>query len=212
MTAFLKFVDSKTWKSVISGWRPPTKADTEGGGRVVKTEAERSPAEDELALENDKALNVIFTAVDPNVFKMISNCTVAKEAWEILQTSYEGTAKLDIISDDEGDLIEEELIANNQMLFQKWTKLTQIYSVLTKMVEDQKIEIEILEGRIRTMTRGINMLNSSTEIIDEILEKGKKNVPKYGIGCTKREERRKVQLLQPGLPQVINRICNLLIL
>ncbi|GAA0162920.1 hypothetical protein LIER_18911 [Lithospermum erythrorhizon] len=94
MTAFLKSVDSKTWKSVIFGWTPPTKAAAEGGGRVVKTEVERTPAEDELALGNDKALNAIFTAVDPNVFKMISNCTIAKEAWEVLQTTYEGTAKV----------------------------------------------------------------------------------------------------------------------
>ncbi|GAA0153434.1 hypothetical protein LIER_11675 [Lithospermum erythrorhizon] len=93
MTTFLKSIDSKTWKSVISGWIPPTKADEEGGGRVVKTEAERTPADDKFALGNDKALNAIFTAVDPNVFKMISNCTVSKEAWKILQTAYEVTAK-----------------------------------------------------------------------------------------------------------------------
>ncbi|GAA0169284.1 hypothetical protein LIER_40731 [Lithospermum erythrorhizon] len=72
---------------------PPTKV-AEGGGRVVKTEAERTPAEDELSLGNDKAVNTIFTAVDPNLFKMISKCTIVKEAWEILQTAYEGTAKV----------------------------------------------------------------------------------------------------------------------
>ncbi|GAA0167282.1 hypothetical protein LIER_22250 [Lithospermum erythrorhizon] len=53
-----------------------------------------SISQDELALGNDKALNAIFNGVTPNVFKIISKCIVAKEAWEILQTAYEGTPKV----------------------------------------------------------------------------------------------------------------------
>ncbi|GAA0167549.1 hypothetical protein LIER_40401 [Lithospermum erythrorhizon] len=41
-----------------------------------------------------KALNVIFCAVDVEVFKLISSCTVAKEAWEILEIAYEETQKV----------------------------------------------------------------------------------------------------------------------
>ncbi|GAA0145721.1 hypothetical protein LIER_36175 [Lithospermum erythrorhizon] len=94
----------------------------------------------------------------------------------------------DSISDDEEKLTEEGLIANYQMLFYKWSKLTQTYTTvevelkhlvrenmeLTKVVEDQKMEIGILEGKIQSMTRGIKMMNSSTEILDEILEKRQK--------------------------------------
>ncbi|GAA0173797.1 hypothetical protein LIER_41590 [Lithospermum erythrorhizon] len=35
---------------------------------------------------------------------------------------------IDIMSDEEGDLIEEELMANYQMLFMEWSKLTQAYT------------------------------------------------------------------------------------
>ncbi|GAA0160024.1 hypothetical protein LIER_16671 [Lithospermum erythrorhizon] len=94
MTTFLKSVDTKTWKAVLTGWTTPTQATAAAGGKVVKEEADWTPAEDELALENSKALNSIFNAFDPSVFKMISKCSVAKEAWKILQTTYEGTSKV----------------------------------------------------------------------------------------------------------------------
>ncbi|GAA0151607.1 hypothetical protein LIER_10294 [Lithospermum erythrorhizon] len=62
---------------------------------------------------------------------------------------------------------------------------------LTKVVEDQKGVIGILEGKVHSMTRGIKMMNFSTKILDEILEKGKKSMSNSGIGCTTREARKK---------------------
>jgi hypothetical protein len=41
---------------------------------------------------NTKALNTIFAVVGPNEFKLISTCKSAKDAWENLQTVYEGTS------------------------------------------------------------------------------------------------------------------------
>ncbi|XP_012855556.1 PREDICTED: uncharacterized protein LOC105974943 [Erythranthe guttata] len=43
---------------------------------------------------NSKALNAIFNGIDINQFKIISACECAKEAWEKLQTAYEGTASV----------------------------------------------------------------------------------------------------------------------
>ena len=40
---------------------------------------------------NSKALNAIFSAVTNEKFKKISLIETAKEAWTILQTTYEGT-------------------------------------------------------------------------------------------------------------------------
>ncbi|GAA0173512.1 hypothetical protein LIER_27109 [Lithospermum erythrorhizon] len=225
---------------------------------------------------------------NPSVFKMISECSISKEAWEILQTAYKGTTKEnqqyggkgiqcreceglghiqvqcpkyikkqtrsyytthpdedeesdgtntfvaftaqihgegtvnptmshtqpDSISDDEEDLTEEELIVNYQMLFHKWSKLTQTYTIveaerkhlvrmnmeLTKVVEYQKIEIGILEGKIQSMTRGIKMMNSSIEILDEILEEGKKNISNFGIRCRAKGGRHHPTLTRDHIP------------
>ena len=43
---------------------------------------------------NSKALNAIFCGVSPDEFHRISYITIAKEAWQILETTYEGTKKV----------------------------------------------------------------------------------------------------------------------
>ena len=43
---------------------------------------------------NSKALNAIFCGVSPYEFHMISHITIAKEVWQILETTYEGTEKV----------------------------------------------------------------------------------------------------------------------
>ena len=40
---------------------------------------------------NNRALNALFSAVTSEEFKKISSTETAKEAWTILQTTYEGT-------------------------------------------------------------------------------------------------------------------------
>ena len=88
--AFIKSMDSKTWKAVIKGWEHPVVK----GTNELKPEENWSKVEDERAFENFKALNALFNGVDKNIFRLISTCTVAKDAWEILRTTHEGTSKV----------------------------------------------------------------------------------------------------------------------
>jgi hypothetical protein len=95
MSAFLKSIDSKTWKAVLRGWEHPVQLDVDGNRTdVLKPEEEWSADEDELALGNSKALNALFNGVDKNMFRLIKQCTVAKDAWGILKTTHEGTTKV----------------------------------------------------------------------------------------------------------------------
>ncbi|CAM8996361.1 unnamed protein product [Rhodiola kirilowii] len=93
MNAFLKFLDEKAWKVVLVGWTQPMMANTEGL-IVSKPEALWTDADEKYAAGNSKAMNAIFCGVDENVFKLIANCEIAKEAWDILRTAYEGTDKV----------------------------------------------------------------------------------------------------------------------
>ncbi|KAK2417586.1 gag-protease polyprotein [Trifolium repens] len=90
MMAFLKSMDSQTWKAVIKGWEHPVMR----GTTELKPEENWSKKEDELALANNKALNALFSGVDKYIFRLIKQCTVAKDAWEILKTTHEGTPKV----------------------------------------------------------------------------------------------------------------------
>ncbi|CAM8981546.1 unnamed protein product [Rhodiola kirilowii] len=89
MKAFLKSLDERAWKAVMIGWTEPMMANLEGAV-MPKPEAMWSEADDVAAVGNSKALNAIFYGVDENVFELIAECEVAKEAWDILRMAYEG--------------------------------------------------------------------------------------------------------------------------
>jgi hypothetical protein len=57
----------------------------------MKPREEWSKEEDELALGNSKALNILINGVDKNMFRLIKQCIVAKDVCEILKTTHEGT-------------------------------------------------------------------------------------------------------------------------
>jgi len=95
ISAFLKSIDSKTWTAILKGWEHPVALDADGNKTtVLKPVQEWTTAEDELALGNSKALNALFNGVDKNIFRLIKQCIVAKDAWEILKTTHEGTSKV----------------------------------------------------------------------------------------------------------------------
>ncbi|KAK2396121.1 gag-protease polyprotein [Trifolium repens] len=95
MVAFLKSIDRRIWKAVLRGWEHPKVKDVNGADtEELKLEEDWTPAEDTLALGNNKALNALFNRVDKHMFRLIKQCTVAKDAWEILKTTHEGTFKV----------------------------------------------------------------------------------------------------------------------
>ena len=60
-------------------------------GKIVhKLELDWSSKEDKLENKNRKALNAIFNGVDLNQLKFIFTMESAKEAWDILQVTYDG--------------------------------------------------------------------------------------------------------------------------
>ncbi|KAM6543950.1 hypothetical protein CsatB_008397 [Cannabis sativa] len=89
MRAFLKAVDERVWMAVAEGWSPPTVVDEEGD--KVKKSSEWTTDEMERANFNSKALHALFNAISTNQLKVISNCEVAKDAWEKLKIKNEGT-------------------------------------------------------------------------------------------------------------------------
>ena len=80
MRAFLQSLDEKVWQAVEIGWIKPKEAPTNWDEAKIK-----------VVNFNSRALNVLFSAVTNEEFKKISSTETAKEAWIILQTTYEGT-------------------------------------------------------------------------------------------------------------------------
>ena len=80
MRDFLQSLDEKVWQALEIGWTEPTEAPADWDDTKIK-----------VANFNSKALNALFSAVTNEEFKKISSTKTAKEAWTILQTTYEGT-------------------------------------------------------------------------------------------------------------------------
>ena len=81
--AFLCSIDETVWDAVDIGWTRPEAA------KSIWDKAALTASN-----ANSKALNTIFCGVSPNEFHRISHISIAKEAWQILETTYEGTKKV----------------------------------------------------------------------------------------------------------------------
>ena len=71
------------WDAVEVGWTKP---------EVAKSTWDKTALA--VANANSKSLNAIFYGVSPDEFHRISHVAITKEAWEILETTYEGTKKV----------------------------------------------------------------------------------------------------------------------
>ena len=76
----MQSLDEKVWQAVEIGWTKPKEAPVDWDEAKIKA-----------TNFNSRALNVLFNAVTNEEFKKISSTETAKEAWTILQKTYEGT-------------------------------------------------------------------------------------------------------------------------
>ena len=76
----MQSLDEKVWQDVEIGWTMPKEASADWDDAKIKA-----------ANFNSRALNALFSAITNKEFKKISSIEIAKEAWTILQTTYEGT-------------------------------------------------------------------------------------------------------------------------
>ena len=76
----MQALGEQVWQAVEVGWMKPKEAPVDwDDARII------------AANFNSKALNALFCGVTNEEFKKISSIEVAKEAWTILQTTYERT-------------------------------------------------------------------------------------------------------------------------
>ncbi|XP_062001067.1 uncharacterized protein LOC133718229 [Rosa rugosa] len=99
MRAFLYSQDENMWNVVENGWEYPTKSEeskkVEGSSaRILKPRKEWTEEEVRNINCDFKARNSLFTALSKKERMRISHCDTAKEAWDLLQVTYEGNKKV----------------------------------------------------------------------------------------------------------------------
>jgi hypothetical protein len=136
MRFFLKSINC--WSIVETGWTKP-----------ADTTLEAVPQK-KARLSNDKALHALCQALSPSEFAKILNCESAKEAWQILETTYEGTklvksTKLQMLISkfEEIKMLEEETF---EEFYSKMSDLRNSMVSLGKPISDVKLIRKILRS------------------------------------------------------------------
>ena len=90
---FIQSIDYNLWKIVVSGPKIPTK--TSADGVVTPKEEAEWNEDDKKKIElNAKAINLLHCAISFEEYRKVSRCKTAKEIWEKLQVTHEGTKQV----------------------------------------------------------------------------------------------------------------------
>ncbi|XP_049344714.1 uncharacterized protein LOC125809119 [Solanum verrucosum] len=88
--------DSEIWKVICEGPYVPTMEVKVGEiTRVIpKTRKEYNDSDKQLVQKNYKAKKLLMCGLSVNEYDLISSCESAKEIWDLLRTTYEGTEEI----------------------------------------------------------------------------------------------------------------------
>ena len=115
MKAFLQALDEKIWQAVEVDWVKPKEALVDWDEAKIKAEN-----------FNSRALNALFSGVTNEEFKKISSTEIVKEAWTILETTYERTKAVKTVKLQRLTSIEEIRMEEDETFDEFYAKLKDI--------------------------------------------------------------------------------------
>ena len=156
MRAFLCSIDDSVWDIIEIGWT-----------RLEAAKSIWDKAALATANANSKTLNAICCGVSPNEFHRISYVTIAKEAWQILETTYEGTKK---VKDTKLQMLttrfEELKMSEDESFDSFYGKLNEVvigkFNLGEKM-EDSKIVTKILRSLPESFRAKVTAIEESKD-------------------------------------------------
>ncbi|XP_071721692.1 uncharacterized protein [Rutidosis leptorrhynchoides] len=165
MKWFLKSQDEAIWRATQVLWKPPTV--TADGVEDIKSEDQWTIGERALCTANSKAVGIIQCAVRPSVYKIIQNFETAKESWDALQLTYEGSSsvkqsKLHIISNRFESLTmkDDETIAE----FEKNLRyIANESTALGEVIPESKLVRKVLISLPEKFNSKMDAISESTE-------------------------------------------------
>ena len=159
LRAFLCSIDDTVWDPVEAGWTRPG-ADKSTWDKTALAAANA----------NSKALNAIFCGVSPNEFHRISHITVAKKAWEILETTYEGAKKMKDTKLQVLTIRFEELKMSEDESFDSfYSNLNEVVVIkfnLGEKTEDSKIVRKIIRALPKSFRAKVIAIEESKDLDD----------------------------------------------
>ena len=178
MRAFLQSLDEKVWQIVEIGQTKPKEALANWDEAKIK-----------VANFNSRALNALFSAVTNEEFKKISSTETAKEAWTILQKTYEGTkavkdSKLQRLTTS----FEEIKMKEDESFDEFYAKLKDIVNSafnLEETILEPKIVRKVLRSLAERFHAKITTIEESKDIDKIPLIELVGNLQTYELGLTR---------------------------
>ncbi|XP_031258299.1 uncharacterized protein LOC116116351 [Pistacia vera] len=90
MRLHIRSIEYNLWKIVEQGNFVPMNEST----ALAKDEEHYTTEDEKKLILNDKALNILFCALDSTEFGRVLACETTEDAWESLQTTHEGTSQV----------------------------------------------------------------------------------------------------------------------
>ena len=178
MRVFLQSSDEKMWQAVEIGQTKPKEAP-----------ADWDDAKINAANFNSRALNTLFSAVANEEFKKISSTEIAKEAWTILQTTYEGIkavkdSKLQRLTTS----FEEIKMKEDKSFDEFYSKLKDIVNSafnLRETIPEPKVVRKVLRSPPKRFHTKITAIEESKDVDKIPLTELVVNLQTYELGLTK---------------------------
>ncbi|VFQ69229.1 unnamed protein product [Cuscuta campestris] len=148
MRIFIQSNNYKLWLIVRNGCGVPMKK--VGEVNVPKTEEEFTDEDCKKMKLNAKAINMIYCGVNADDYRKISRCETAKQMWEKLEVTYEGTAQVreakidhltheyELFSMKENEKIEE--------MFERFSNIINPLNLLGKTYTDRELVRKVLRS------------------------------------------------------------------
>ena len=181
MRAFLQFLDEKVWQAMEIGWTKPKEVSTDWDDAKIKE-----------ANFNNRALNALFSAVTNEEFKKISSIETAKDAWTILQTTYEGTKAI------KDSKLQRFTTSFEEIKMEKDESFDEFYANLKDIVNsafnlgetilESKIVRKVLRSLLERFHAKITTIEESKDIEKIPLIELVGNLQTYDLGLTRIEK------------------------
>ena len=153
----MQSLDEKVWQTVEIGWTKPKEALANWDDAKIK-----------VTNFNSRALNALFSVVTNEEFKKISSTETAKEAWAILQTTYEGTKAVKDSKHQRLTTSFEEIKREEDESFDEfYAKLKGIVNSafnLGEIIPEPKIVRKVLKSLLERFHAKINAIEESKDI------------------------------------------------
>ena len=175
MRTFLQSLDKKVWQAMEIGWTKPKEAPVNWDDAKIKA-----------ANFNSRALNALFSAVMNKESKKISSTETAKEAWTILQTTYEGTkavkdSKLQEITTN----FEEIKVEEDESFDEFYAKLVNSIFNLREIIPKPKVVRKVFRSLPKRFHAKITAIEELKDIDKIHLTELVGNLQTYKLGLTK---------------------------